>query len=285
MVMLYLDKPKQKQKMSNPNHAPLNPTDYFDRIKHGPELKEVLSSRQLNPASVELASRAISLSMTTESGYRPPEADKFDIISRLGSYVQSRDTLDKLSARDSSFKERRPYMHKIIEFNHSVKAMIDNDPSRSLLEVKQFIVNTYTGLYRPHTKPELWPAKLAEFSKVIEETLVGMRSELAFAQIASLIDGITVDTEVTADEELRGVDAIVNMNGVDLEIDVKTSPVGVHKSDVNSTHRAQAVWPHVSQTDYANGGMRLSHKTALAKRDVVHNDLIQAYAKQYSAAA
>lgn len=281
--------------MPNPNKQPLHPRNYGEAIKHqlkksrssgseavgyDAEIQASIAEQGLKPAAINLASRAIAASLTNEHDYRTPEGDKFDVISRLGDFVDNSAKLQELSESHARFERKKPYLEGVIEFNHALRAMIDSDPNRSLPEIGNFLANMYTATYQPNTDPTVWPNKLNYFNQQLSAVLIGMRHEIAAEQIIGTMNDVEYDTDVTNEEEMNGADGFVTMNGLTFPVDIKASLQAVERARQKSPTPENIIHSGVRNEDFAHNGFRIPYDTALEKQAVMRDALEAAYAAE-----
>ena len=165
-----------------------------------------------------------------------PEARVDRMIGTLPQYVEG------LEGMRQHFRDTPPQSgefhaakHHVIRFNHSLKALLEADENLDAENLVMVITDMYGVMNsdRWGDDKDGWHSEQAWFKQHIDQCVRGMQHEVIASQIITAIgeltdeDGnpidISVDTNVTIQDEVRGVDMFVTLDGVTFPIDIKAS--------------------------------------------------------------
>lgn len=239
---------------------------------------------QNEPPSPNRTLRAIGTSAlalaqegTKENGYRTHEADVYFVISKIDSFATSQAKLDKLRDKGARRSEKIPFLREVIEFNHAVKDMVNNDPSLRFSDVIGFITNMYIRAHAnfKDSSQEDRRSRIEWFYNSCRSSLNGMRHELGFERILGQIEDIEY-RETNIDDELKGVDYYITKNGITFPIDIKASETSVRESQHTSLKPNNIVWSHCNSRDF-DDSFHISPELAKQKANDVRQVLQHAY--------
>lgn len=165
-----------------------------------------------------------------------PEARLDRMVGTLPQFVEG------LEGMRSHFRDEPPQSaefqaakHRVIRFNHSLKALLEADENLDAENLVVVVTDMYGVMYsdRWGNDVEGWHAEQAWFKQHIDQSVRGMQHEVIASQIITAIgeltdeDGkpidISVNTDVSIQDEVRGVDMFVTLDGVTFPIDIKAS--------------------------------------------------------------
>lgn len=233
--------------------------------------------RSLASASLRLA----NLETPHDERPRTPEGDVYEVVGRISEYAQGITGMEhantlrrdknrpKLSRRDYVKNQRDFDANKVrvIEFNHSLKHMIESDPSLTLDEVSEFVTTMYGITARPRWQDDekAWQEHASWFNGHVVEALRGMRTELAAGQIAEYIDDVSFDGEhTTVQDDKVGIDARITLSGEDYPadgvtfgVDLKSDVFSARQAEKNPRHTSVAIVTGVKDSDFKDGSMFL----------------------------
>lgn len=266
-------------------HRKLSPSDLAETIGNSDEYRQ---ERDQHPddriTAVASAAIRIASRLETKHGYLNDEATQLNVIGHIDSFATAQENLDELRSQGASFEETLPYKRQVIAFNHALKDMIDNNPSLDFNDVLLLVNSMYAGMHSDtFAKLSLQEhqAALERLDSSVRSTLNGMRHEIGYEQIIGALQrqGIDIDYEPTTDEdELRGVDMFIILNGVRFSIDIKASRRKTEETRANSRRPNRIVQSHISNADFlSNGvtgdGFRISNEVAERLAPTVLDDL------------
>ena len=157
---------------------------------------------------------------TSESGYSCPDVDRQRVAAYVDSFVDSKKLIESNRVNN---KDYATAMSNIIQFNHSLATMIDNDKGASRREVLHFL----TGLYgRLH--PKIGNEDKDEVRGMFGNTLKGMTQEIIAEQMLGYLgyeveDNSDLSLEERIKEETRGVDRYVLIDEEWWSVDIKAT--------------------------------------------------------------
>lgn len=260
----------------------LDPQNYISQIVATEQYRATRKVERFSgenvPRAVSLGAQALAESFTSEHGYKSRQGTRFEVISRINNLVPSVEQLHYLRQNRADKATQRPYAEEVIEFNHSLRNMIDNEPKLTFNQVSNFLVNMYTASNKGRfTDIREWEQNRNKFTQEIEGALRGMRAEIAAEQIIGTMDDVEYDTEVTVDEELNGIDGFVTMRGVEFPVDIKSSQAAMEKARQRSHNPEKIIASCVQSSDFQNDTFRLPPETALKKQPHMRAQLEAVY--------
>lgn len=283
-----------------PTPTKLNVEEIIDTLKDTPEFK---SNQQMGyPFQRLIARSALELAgMDHHAEWPNEEADAFmedtfeinpntvDAESALNAIIglmpgfihgieglRHSKTIEPLS-RDAYKSMKR----RTAQFNHAVKALIEQDPTLDAATV----VNTVTTLYgvmnrrcrwgddrEGYEKEALW------FKNQFECTVRGMQQEVVARQVIEEINRlfpvknskkgkktkkrVAVDSNVSAEADMHGADMYVTLDGVTFPIDIKASERTAERvRNKVSSHPMSIITSGIEHYEF-NGGFSVSPERA-----------------------
>ncbi len=226
--------------------------------------------------AVELGAFTLENITKSKGGYDTKESSSYRLIRNISSFAESQAALDDLrqlsrQGEHITRRQREPYLRNVIQFNHAVKELVNQDPQITFSQLSNFTLNFYQSqcAYElSKLSPEDYHEQIVWFHKKFSGALNGMRHELGYEQLIGQLQCEKYDIEydeTDEDKELRGVDYTIMVEGSPVDVDVKASPRNVTK-----THH---VYSHLNSEDFGNG-FRISPQTAQREAHYVLNDLL-----------
>lgn len=221
------------------------------------EDKFELRSRALGAAAMQRANEN-----TRESGYKTPEGHLYSLMSQYGSFISSHRALDYLQSHDTSREEKLPELRKAVEFNATLRELIDASGS-SLTATSLFVTLAETFQHMHGTE------ELPYFMSEMRGVLSGMRHEIGFEQIIATMPDIEYEHATPEEDITLGIDMKLSYKGVRIDADIKASAYNAQKANENDWHKNKLyIWSQLSDSDFGNG-FHISNKLAQEKsRDV-----------------
>lgn len=262
----------------------LNPNDYFNNVVSNPAFPEALNQVYATSTTEEEreAGRRLAFAYTAESiakthetqgGYKSFEGHIYTIISKLPSYLDSKLSLDRLSAQGATRRERLPYLEQVSKFNHVTKELIDNNTALTYSQLLLFM-RQMNGKMGNGDKDEY-------FKQEMKQTLNGMRHELGFEQILGSIPNVVYD-ETTVEQDLKGEDYRISINNSPfMPIDLKSNPNRAHAAQEKAIRDGRnphlIIWTGIDNQDFGNG-FRLPYEAIPRYTQYVTEQLLAAQA-------
>lgn len=177
------------------------------------------------------------------------KADVYTILSKLDDFTYGLEglrhhhqvePLDKRTVKASKLR--------VIEFNHAVQDMLAHDPTIEFDEIVSYLSDMH-GVLNQHrwgNKHDEWHREASWFHGQLEATVRGMQQEIFGEQIALRVPGVTaVERSSDPEDELRGVDRWVTMDGVRFPVDFKASYAAARHAHEHTFHPEQIVYTGV----------------------------------------
>lgn len=261
--------------------SPKCPTtrELLTEIRDSDEFKEGMGAPRANLINA-FSSAALALAdlETRASGIRTPEGHFYALLGQINGAVESQRALDGyLNQKQKDFHKDR-----MIEFNHELRDMIDAHQHLNPVEVRRILTEGYIALNRANfSSKEQAQLEVLAADKTIDAIMCGMWHEVNGELIAGMA-GYAVDSDVSIDDEKRGVDAWIHMRpqfGDDgwMYADFKSTPEKA--KEANRLHPDNnAVWSQLRNGDYRKArSFRISPNLAKTKSNGMKNDLETLY--------
>ena len=218
---------------------------------------------------------------TSPTGVRSLEGHAYALASLLNGFSSSSQALENVRA----LTKQQADHHKlqVISFNHELRDMVDEYQSITPRELERMLTEIYITLNRHKwTSKEQATLEVDRVHDAIECRMYGMWSEINGAIIIGAA-GYDVDTEVTGQDELHGIDGWVDMRPERtdrgrMHVDFKGD---WHAADeANRQHpNSRALWSQLTRKEYREAGsFRISPALARAKAPDMKQDLEELYA-------
>ena len=213
---------------------------------------EFLRARNTNKdlggvALLSVAAKEVADRQTTENnGYDTPEIMQRRLISMLPSWLKSQKELD-LHRDEMTRAEKRTVLEPVVEFNHILRTMIDNEVYTSMPEITQF---TQEALLEMRASPHVLQYAKQQLRGVVD----GMRHEIASESVLSdLPDVYDVRQGEGIDDEMRGRDIYVEYKGEEIALDIKSRPERAAEANARSSRSDYvAIWSGFEWEDFGN---------------------------------
>ncbi len=226
-------------------------------------------------------------------------ADKllFTLVKDVGSFVEADAELSK-SRADTEDQGKRPTVNQIhyrrglkkthlIPFNHTVKSLIDEDSNVPIKGLAITLARSYGAVFgkaqvlkKGAQRDEKDLLKLSDVAQKIETTVDGMRHEIAAETMLSTL-GVEYSYDTTVDDDAKGIDLKVMIDGKLESIDLKKSLMAERKAhDARPTSRA--VWTGLEYSDFRGmkndtpGALAISYDRAKEKAPAFYDRILYA---------
>ncbi|MDB5186974.1 MAG: hypothetical protein JWM07_446 [Candidatus Saccharibacteria bacterium] len=233
-----------------PKKAKLDAVEIVTSYSDDQEYRENLGKRYnigRSLARAALVRTGMNRDMVMEDNYEPDLSDATSeksldaMVGALPSFVHGLEGIREYHANGNiSSKEYRSLKGRAARLNHAIKSLIKQNPTLT----SQNITDTATTLYGVMNR-ERWDdnrngyEKEAKwFSTQFEGSLRGMQHEVIADQVIQAINSVdplidpttgeksprvTIDTNVSVDDDLHGTDMYITLDGVTFPIDIKAS--------------------------------------------------------------
>lgn len=279
---------------------PSTPDSYINAIVHSPGFLPTLNSA-LNGESysslpehvkAEVYSRAVGSTAlllvqekTRPSGYREREANIYDTIGQMDSFVDAQIQLDLIEERKAAGEKiahdaKMPFLEQVIPFNHAVSEIIDHDAAT--LDTNT-LIDLLTKTYYMKHRGE---GDVRYFNNALRRVVYGMQHEVLFEQIIRSLSDRGVQYQTTSEitdkakriqREIKGIDGVALVDGVRLDIDIKKSPLSEQKARQKNSVKSNKLilWSGVTPQE-AGTKFRLPLPIVERKSDILLSRLQEA---------
>ena len=217
----------------------------------------------------------LALLETYDSGHRTREGDRLHLAGLVDQFAAAQERLDHVtdgSSRDYVKKLKK----QVAEFNHALKALIDNDPGATPDEIKRFVQEVYRVTHAGDLAdmgPVAGKNKLRTFGDQVSTRIDAMANEIGTQQLFHAL-GYDVDADVSPEDELNGIDMFISKPySPTWGVDTKSSEQGAIKGRTNDTrNRNIIVWSGLSKRDF-KGKFRLDTETIARRAPILEGEL------------
>lgn len=171
------------------------------------------------------------------------------ILASLPPFIDAQRALDRLEDEERHTGHRLPknirlpHLKAVIPYNHALRDLIDSFPGVDAASISRF-----SGA----AMLDLGGASDAQFAEAqTRELLHGMRHEIGLEQILWQIDEVGDITPATEEQELIGIDLVVEYKGITISLDAKASRLGAQKAV--QAHEAYLRNHHMTEADDRGG--------------------------------
>lgn len=201
--------------------------------------------------------------IASKHGFSEAERSFMKVASLLGSFVDA--SLEKsYTTRNlddvQPSKKQREHLRNLtsdhlIPFNHSLKEFINQNPDLNIDLVSSMFLDIYAehyddkNLFNGASRDKITTRDLNEAEYQISSALRGMRAEMAVETILSAA-GVDYNFETTVEDDHKGADIFVIIDGQPERVDIKSSLTGQHKAH-EKWNGSRAVGLDLSESDYS----------------------------------
>jgi hypothetical protein len=172
----------------------------FGEVMRGPNARLATAFAM---AALELADLEVS-----PEGERTLDGYAYLLAGQLNDVVGSIVALERATLNKEA---RIPHKDKLSGFNHDIRHMIDEYPDITPAEIQRLLVQAYIAAHRSEWSTDKEArAQVDLISGAIGSSLYGMWSEVA-GELVVAEAGFEIDTDVTPEEERKGIDGWVLM--------------------------------------------------------------------------
>ena len=201
----------------------------------------------------------------------------FTLVKDIGGFVEADAELSK-SRTETEDIGKRPTVNQIhyrrglkknhlIPFNHTVKSLIDEDSNVPIKGLAVTLARSYGTIFgksqvlnKGAQRDEKDLLKLSDVAQKIETTVDGMRHEIAAETMLSTL-GVEYNYDTTVDDDAKGIDLKVMIDGRFESIDLKKS-LNAERKAHEARSSSHAVWTGLEYSDFR--GMKNDTPGALA---------------------
>ena len=228
--------------------AERQPAQESNTEEWGARLIESLPSVLRGKAVTLLAAQAVSERVGRTHKYESDQTRQLALMAAIPNWLLAKRQLDK-HGKTMERPEKKKLLGPIIAFNHALRKIIDAEQCSG----RQQLINFVNDIVLMMSESEE-VARYAENAAQI--TLVGMRQEIAAESVLSSMQEVHGIRGANDEEELDGIDIVVNYNGIEVGIDIKSSQTAADKANgVAREHRDtkyMAVWSGFTGCDFGS---------------------------------
>jgi len=246
-----------------------------NHVARSPEYGELASKKV--PHTEAFSSAIDSIVNSPDNGFNSFDNALLVVTSKLGTFIEAQQELDEIESErksngghltESSFQlSKKLKKEYVIPFNHELKALINEGPNvkmrdltTALTSAHTAVFSRYNSLYPNAPKNPRMMQKPSEVAYNLDTIVNGMRHEIAAETMLSAAN-IEYDYNVTVDEDARGIDIIVYLDGKREPVDIKSSLAAENRTR-DKHPDARAVWTELGWEDFT--GMKGNNPGALS---------------------
>ena len=228
--------------------AERQPAQKSNTEEWGVHFIESLSSVLRGKAVTVMAAQALSERLGRTRKYESDQTRQLALMAATPNWLLAKRQLDQ-HGKMMERPEKKKLLGPIITFNHALRKIIDAEQCSRMQQLTDFV----GGVTLTMGKSE----EIARYAEnAAQITLVGMRQEIAAESVLSSMQEVHGVRGANDEEELNGIDIVVNYNGVEVGIDIKSSQAAADKANkVAREHRDteyMAVWSGFTGRDFGD---------------------------------
>jgi len=228
--------------------AERQPAQESNAEEWGARLIESLPSVLRGKAVAVMAAQAVSERVEQTHKYESDQTRQLALVAAIPNWLLAQRQLDKYG-KTMERCEKKKLLGPIIAFNHALRKIIDAEQCSGMQQLINFVNDIV--LIMGESKEVVQYAENAA-----RTTLVGMRQEIAAESVLSSMQEVHGIRGANDEEELDGIDIVVNYNGVEVGIDVKSSQAAADKANKIAREHGDteymAVWSGFTGRDFGN---------------------------------
>ena len=214
----------------------------------GVRLIEKLPSVLRRKAVALMAAQALSERLGRTNKYESDQTRQLALMAAIPDWLLAKRQLDQ-HGKMMERPEKKKLLGPIITFNHALRKIIDAEQYSRMQQLTDFV----SGVALTMGKSE----EIARYAEnAAQITLVGMRQEIAAESVLSSMREVHGIRGANDEEELDGIDIVVNYNGVKVGIDIKSSQAAADEANaIARKHRDakyMAVWSGFTGRDFGD---------------------------------
>lgn len=214
----------------------------------GVRLIEKLPSVLRRKAVALMAAQALSERLGRTNKYESDQTRQLALMAAIPDWLLAKRQLDQ-HGKMMERPEKKKLLGPIITFNHALRKIIDAEQCSRMQQLTDFV----SGVALTMGKSE----EIARYAEnAAQITLVGMRQEIAAESVLSSMREVHGIRGANDEEELDGIDIVVNYNGVKVGIDIKSSQAAADEANaIARKHRDakyMAVWSGFTGRDFGD---------------------------------
>ena len=228
--------------------AERQPAQESNAEEWGVHFIESLSSVLRGKAVTVMAAQALSERLGRTNKYESDQTRQLALMAATPNWLLAKRQLDQ-HGKMMERPEKKKLLGPIITFNHALRKIIDAEHCSRMWQLTDFV----GGVALTMGKSE----EIARYAEnAAQITLIGMRQEIAAESVLSSMREVHGIRGANDEEELDGIDIVVNYNGVKVGIDIKSSRAAADEANaIARKHRDakyMAVWSGFTGRDFGD---------------------------------
>ena len=195
-----------------------------------------------------MAALAVSERVKQTRKYESDQTRQLALVAAIPGWLSAQRQLDK-HGDTMTRREKKKALGPIIEFNHTLRKIIDAEQCSRMQQLTDFVSGVVL-MMGEHEEVVRYAENAAQ------TTLVGMRQEIAAESVLSSMREVHGIRGANDEEELCGIDIVVNYKGVEVGIDVKSSQAAANRANESARwhndNEYMAVWSGFTGRDFGN---------------------------------
>ena len=195
-----------------------------------------------------MAAQAVSERVGRTHKYESDQTRQLALMAAVPNWLLAQRQIDK-HGKTMERSEKKKLLGPIIAFNHALRKIIDAEQCSGMQQLLSF-VNDIVLMMSESEEVVRYAANAAR------TTLVGMRQEIAAESVLSSMQEVYGIRGANDEEELDGIDIVVNYNSIEVGIDIKSSQAAADEANaIARKHRDakyMAVWSGFTGRDFGN---------------------------------
>lgn len=228
--------------------AERQPAQESNAEEWGVHLIESLPSVLRGKAVAVMAAQAVSERVERTHKYESDQTRQLALMAATPNWLLAQRQLDQ-HGDTMKRPEKKKLLGSIIAFNHALRRIIDAEQCSRMQQLTDFVGRVALMMGKS--------GKIAQYAEnAAQVTLVGMRQEIAAESVLSSMQEVHGIRGANDEEELDGIDIVVNYKGVEVGIDIKSSQAAADKANaIARRHRDakyMAVWSGFTGRDFGD---------------------------------
>lgn len=228
--------------------AERQPAQESNTEEWGARLIERLPSVLRRKAVALMAAQAVSERVERTHKYESDQTRQLALMAAIPNWLLAQRQLDQ-HGKTMERPEKKKLLGPIIAFNHTLRKIIDAEQCSGMQQLLNF-VNDIVLMMSESEEVVRYAANAAR------TTLVGMRQEIAAESVLSSMQEVYGIRGANDEEELDGIDIVVNYNGIEVGIDIKSSQTTADQANQIAREHGDdeymAVWSGFTGRDFGN---------------------------------
>ena len=228
--------------------AERQPAQESNTEEWGVQLIEDLPSVLRGKAVAIMAAQALSERVERTHRYESDQTRQLALMAATPNWLLAKRQLDQ-HGDTMKRPEKKKLLGPVITFNHALRKIIDAEQCSRMQQLTDFVGRVALTMGKS--------GEIAQYAEnAAQITLVGMRQEIAAESVLSSMQEVHGIRGANDEEELNGIDIVVNYRGIEVGIDIKSSQTAADKANKVAREHGDtgymAVWSGFTGRDFGN---------------------------------